>query len=239
MRSYRCSRTWSLISGFALIGLIACATRHRVPSLQTPSKAPSTSDSAIIPASQDAPISPMKPIRYLTKRLGPDGTPADLEYRLAVDRMERMPRYSTRARRFLPSLEDARRLKGSADNSFNRTCSPLGLLLGQDRSAEKTRVLQIHPSKPEVIVSGRRIGGDLENRRRRPVWRAVADLLPNIAVNSLAMNPSNPDVSGTGEGYFRELVRGTGLPLRGEGIFKSEDGRDTGPPREHGGPNFH
>src|SRR6185369_13385519 len=29
--------------------------------------------------------------------------------------------------------------------------------------------------------------------------------------------------AGTGEGYFRETVRGTGLPLRGGGIFVSTD----------------
>ena len=30
--------------------------------------------------------------------------------------------------------------------------------------------------------------------------------------------------AGTGEGYFREEIRGTGLPLRGGGIFMTEDG---------------
>ena len=39
----------------------------------------------------------------------------------------------------------------------------------------------------------------------------------NIAVNALAIDPRNPDVmfAGTGEGYMREEIRGTGLPLRG------------------------
>ena len=30
--------------------------------------------------------------------------------------------------------------------------------------------------------------------------------------------------AGTGEGYFREEVRGTWLPLRGEGVYKTTDG---------------
>ena len=57
-------------------------------------------------------------------------------------------------------------------------------------------------------------------------WRPVGDELANLAVNTLAMDPDSPKTlyAGTGEGYFREKVRGTGLPLRGAGIFKSEDG---------------
>ena len=57
-----------------------------------------------------------------------------------------------------------------------------------------------------------------------PSWRQIGDLLPNIAVNSMAMNPGDPSIiyAGTGEGYFRETVRGTALPLRGEGILKTE-----------------
>ena len=231
MRSFRCSRTWSLISGFALIGLIACATRQRVPSLQTPIEGSldlRLRDNPRLPGRPDQPDEAHR--YYLTKRLGPDGTPADLarQYRLAVDRMERMPRYSTRARRFLPSLEDARRLKGSRQ-FLQQNLLTTWTALGPGNIGGRTRVLQIHPSKPEVMVSGGVSGGIWKTEDGGQSWRAVADLLPNIAVNSLAMDPSNPDVlyAGTGEGYFRELVRGTGLPLRGEGIFKSEDGGDS------------
>ena len=60
-------------------------------------------------------------------------------------------------------------------------------------------------------------------------WTPLADRIANIAVNSMAIHPENPDVLyvGTGEGYFREIVRGTWLPLRGGGIFKTEDGGAT------------
>jgi photosystem II stability/assembly factor-like uncharacterized protein len=60
-------------------------------------------------------------------------------------------------------------------------------------------------------------------------WTPLADRIANIAVNSMAMHPENPDVLyvGTGEGHFREIVRGTWLPLRGGGIFKTEDGGAT------------
>jgi photosystem II stability/assembly factor-like uncharacterized protein len=73
-------------------------------------------------------------------------------------------------------------------------------------------------------------------------WTPLADLISNIAVNSMAIHPQDPEVLyvGTGEGYFREIVRGTWLPLRGGGIFKTEDGGATWsqlPSTQ--GPDFH
>ena len=60
-------------------------------------------------------------------------------------------------------------------------------------------------------------------------WRPLGESMANLAINAMAMDPANPDVlyAGTGEGYFREEVRGTGLPLRGGGIFKTADGGAT------------
>ena len=45
----------------------------------------------------------------------------------------------------------------------------------------------------------------------------------------MAMRPGDPETIyiGTGEGYFREEVRGTWLPLRGAGIFSSSNGGVT------------
>jgi photosystem II stability/assembly factor-like uncharacterized protein len=49
------------------------------------------------------------------------------------------------------------------------------------------------------------------------------DLIANIAVNSLAMDPSNPSVlyAGTGEGYFNSDA------VRGNGIFKTTNAAGT------------
>jgi len=54
-------------------------------------------------------------------------------------------------------------------------------------------------------------------------WRPIADFLPNIAVNSLAMAPGNSNIlyAGTGEGYFN--IDGA----RGAGIFKTTDAGAT------------
>ena len=72
-------------------------------------------------------------------------------------------------------------------------------------------------------------GGIWKSVDRGRSWRPLGDQLVNLAINVLRLDPSDPDVlyAGTGEGYFREAVRGTALPLRGAGIFKSEDGGAT------------
>ncbi|MDX1501318.1 MAG: hypothetical protein R3325_03070 [Thermoanaerobaculia bacterium] len=101
--------------------------------------------------------------------------------------------------------------------------------LGPGNIGGRTRALAIHPRRPKTMWAGGVSGGiwKTENAGRR--WRPVADELVNIAVNALALDPRDPAVlyAGTGEGYFREVVRGTGLPLRGGGIFKSEDGGES------------
>ena len=60
-------------------------------------------------------------------------------------------------------------------------------------------------------------------------WRPVGQDMANIAVNSMAMSSTNTKIlyAGTGEGYFREVIRGTGLPLRGGGIYKTTDAGET------------
>ena len=70
-------------------------------------------------------------------------------------------------------------------------------------------------------------GGIWKTKNGGKEWLPTGDEdLTNLAINSLAMDPRNPEVlyAGTGEGYFREVVRGTSLPLRGGGIFKTTDG---------------
>jgi len=54
-------------------------------------------------------------------------------------------------------------------------------------------------------------------------WAPLADLLPNIAVSCLAMDPHDPNTlyAGTGEGYYNIDA------LRGAGIFKTTDAGST------------
>jgi len=53
--------------------------------------------------------------------------------------------------------------------------------------------------------------------------------MANLDVSSLAFDPDDTRViyAGTGEGYYREDVRGTALVIRGNGLFVSRDAGAT------------
>ncbi len=97
--------------------------------------------------------------------------------------------------------------------------------LGPDNIGGRTRALIIDPTDPNVMYAGGVSGGVWKTINAGGHWDAAGDDLANLAVNSLAIDPRDHNVlyAGTGEGYFREEVRGTGLPLRGNGIFVTRD----------------
>jgi len=101
--------------------------------------------------------------------------------------------------------------------------------LGPGNIGGRTRTLVIHPTQPDIMYAGGVSGGVWKTTDAGQTWTPLADRIANIAVNSMAIHPENPEVLyvGTGEGYFREIVRGTWLPLRGAGVFKTEDGGST------------
>src|SRR5262249_18703699 len=92
--------------------------------------------------------------------------------------------------------------------------------LGPGNLGGRTRALVVNPSNPNVMYAGGVSGGVWKTTNAGASWTAMADLLPNIAINSLAMDPANSNViyAGTGEGFFNEDA------VRGAGIFKSNDG---------------
>lgn len=109
--------------------------------------------------------------------------------------------------------------------------TPLGKwrFLGPGNIGGRTRVLVVNPDQPDVMYTGGVSGGIWKTTTGGAEWEPIGDDLANIAVNALAMDPRNHDVlyAGTGEGYFREEVRGTALPLRGDGIFVTRDAGAT------------
>jgi photosystem II stability/assembly factor-like uncharacterized protein len=148
-------------------------------------------------------------------------------YRRAHAHLDTMPRYSTRlgatlAEKTLP--RDEAHAKSNRPRALGEWSH-----LGPGNIGGRTRTLVIHPGQPDIMYAGGVSGGVWKTTDGGQSWTPLADRSANIAVNSMAIHPENPDVLyvGTGEGYFREIVRGTWLPLRGAGIFKTEDGGAT------------
>ncbi|HEX9981820.1 MAG TPA: hypothetical protein VGF69_01020 [Thermoanaerobaculia bacterium] len=101
--------------------------------------------------------------------------------------------------------------------------------LGPGNIGGRTRVLVIDPNDTNVMYAGAVSGGIFKTTNGGANWTAIGDDLANLTVNSLAMSPSDSRVlfAGTGEGFFREEQRGTGLPLRGNGMYVTRDAGAT------------
>ncbi len=141
-------------------------------------------------------------------------------YRKARAHVAEMPVYSTRRDVLSAAPETPRKVTSNIDT---------WTALGPGNVGGRTRTLAIHPKKPKIMYAGGVSGGIWKTKNNGRKWQPIGDELTNIAVNVLALDPESPNVvyAGTGEGYFREEVRGTSLPLRGGGIFKTEDGGDS------------
>ena len=101
--------------------------------------------------------------------------------------------------------------------------------LGPGNIGGRTRALVIDPVEPRILYAGGVSGGVWKSETSGATWTPIADDLANIAITTLVMHPTDRATlyAGTGEGFFREEVRGTGLPLRGNGIFVTHDSGAT------------
>jgi hypothetical protein len=160
------------------------------------------------------------------KRLGErtDLNPPQL-YEQAQDALRSMRAWSVKLDREQPSL--ARRafaLESTAGGDLARWS-----WLGPGNIGGRTRTLVIDPQQTETMYTGGVSGGIWKTTDGGAAWRPTGDTLANIAINSLVMDPHDRNrlYAGTGEGYFRETVRGTALPLRGGGIFVSTDAAES------------
>ena len=148
-------------------------------------------------------------------------------YEAAARQMTTQARYSSSIGRGLPSAQPASRvwMSGSRVVSLRESSTATGVLdawtpLGPGNIGGRTRVVKFHPTVPTTLFAAGVSGGIWKSDDTGTTWRPIGDGLTNIAINSLLIDPARPDVmyAGTGEGYFREDIRGTGLPLRGSGI---------------------
>lgn len=150
------------------------------------------------------------------RRAAPDGsTDTRVLYERALGRVQASRRFSSRIARLLPRGDHA------ATALLDRWTP-----LGPGNVGGRTRVVRYHPTLHHVLFAGGVSGGLWKSDDAGQTWRSASEGLLNLAVNALVIDPREPDVMflGTGEGYFREEIRGTGLPLRGGGVFISIDG---------------
>jgi hypothetical protein len=151
-------------------------------------------------------------------------------YEAATRRVASLARFSSAIGRDIPAAQPASRvwLSGSRVMSLRENAGVLDAWtpLGPGNIGGRTRVVRFHPTLPTTLFAAGVSGGIWKSDDNGTTWRPTGDGLTNIAVNSLLIDPARPDVmfAGTGEGYFREEIRGTGLPLRGSGIYVTTDG---------------
>lgn len=154
--------------------------------------------------------------------LDPATDPVEAAVR-ARRQLDRLPRVSLRLRSRLPAITDA--APGALATVVTLHALARWEPLGPGNIGGRSRTLLIDPDDPDVMLMGGVSGGLWRTRDGGASWRPLTDRLPNLAVNALVRDPLDHDrlYLGTGEGYLREEVRGTWLPLRGAGIFTSPD----------------
>ena len=132
-------------------------------------------------------------------------------YEAALARIRSMPHYSTATGKVVDAVAP-----GQALGTWTE--------IGPSNIGGRTRQLVFEPGNPDVMYASAVAGGVWKTTNGGKSWVQLTDLaIPNIAVNSLAIDPASPRTlyAGTGEGYFNADG------VRGAGIFKSTDGGAT------------
>ena len=182
---------------------------------------------SVPPAESDRADGPDGAAAYAaSKRTGTDDP--HRAYAVARDAMRQMRQYATNGDTFREPLRPTVDAAGAAAATVKPPFRKWQYL-GPGNIGGRTRALVIDPVEPQVMFAGGVSGGVWRTTNAGGQWRAVGDAMSNIAVNSLVMHPTDRNTlyAGTGEGYFREEVRGTGLPLQGNGIFVTRDRGNT------------
>lgn len=160
---------------------------------------------------------------FLAKRLAPGRMaigPSD--YKAGLEQAERMPQRGALSAPARGNLSGARALRTQA--SVAAAALPNNWTArGPGNIGGRTRALLIHPSTPDTLWAAGVAGGIWKSTDGGSSWTPKADLLVNIAVNSMVLDPRNPNIlyAGTGEGFFN------GDAVRGAGVLKSVDGGET------------
>src|SRR5262245_8259333 len=142
---------------------------------------------------------------YRLKRapVGEQAIPVE-RYIAADDQMKLMGLYSSATNSFAPALASWRPL-------------------GPGNIGGRTRALVVDRLNPLIMYAGGVAGGIWKSTNGGASWNPKGDLLPNLAVCSIAIDPTNSNIlyAGTGEGFFNNDA------VRGVGIFKSSNSGET------------
>ncbi|MDR3460039.1 MAG: Ig-like domain-containing protein [Verrucomicrobiae bacterium] len=91
--------------------------------------------------------------------------------------------------------------------------------LGPGNIGGRLRAILTHPTDPNTLYIGSIKGGIWKTSNGGASWSPLNDYMANLAVATLVMDPTTPNIiyAGTGEGYEN------GGALQGAGIFKTTD----------------
>ncbi|HWM95192.1 MAG TPA: hypothetical protein VN493_30840 [Thermoanaerobaculia bacterium] len=169
------------------------------------------------PVRKDRPHDAQDFFRLKRAPVGETAIPVD-RYFEALRRMRTMRHHSLRRRTFLPSREELaqRGISYAAEDESLGSWSPLG----PGNVGGRTRALIVDPRSPKTLYAGGVAGGVWKTTDGGLSWTALDDFAANLAVASLAMDPSRSNIVyvGTGEGFYNDDA------VRGAGIFKTTDG---------------
>lgn len=107
----------------------------------------------------------------------------------------------------------------------NEALNPNGWTwLGPGNVGGRIRSIVIHPSSPNTMWVGSVSGGIWKTTDGGASWAIQTDFLTNMAVVSMVMDPTNPNVlyAGTGESFGSY-----GVTNKGNGVFKTTNGGTT------------
>ncbi|MFZ1730386.1 MAG: hypothetical protein WBQ23_16995 [Bacteroidota bacterium] len=97
--------------------------------------------------------------------------------------------------------------------------------LGPNNIAGRMRSMALDPSDPAIIYAGSAGGGIWKSTNSGRDWRVLDDLLPNLRIGAIDVDPfdSRHIIGGCGEGY----VAWQGGAAFGSGMYASRDAGDT------------
>lgn len=92
--------------------------------------------------------------------------------------------------------------------------------LGPGNIGGRTRAIVVHPGIASTMWAGSSGGGVWRTDDGGATWSPVDDLMANLAVCCMVMDPTDPNIiyAGTGEGFANADA------IRGAGIFRTTDG---------------